>query len=84
MKKKIILGSSDTWSMSRLSQRPGDPAYYIEDCRISEVQDEQFHTFNNWLYVLQTPSKIKSNFVIKMSKPFNNFREINIGMRKTK
>ena len=35
MKKKIILGTSDAWSMSRSSQRPSDPAYYIEDCRIS-------------------------------------------------
>ena len=28
--KKIILGTSDTWSM-----RPSNPAYYIEDCMIS-------------------------------------------------
>ena len=34
MKKKIIFGTSDAWWMSRLSQRPSDPAYYIEDCRI--------------------------------------------------
>ena len=33
--KKIMLGSSDAWSMSRLSHQPSDPAYYIEDCRIS-------------------------------------------------
>ena len=32
--KKIILGTSDTWSMSHLSQRPSKPAYYIKDCRI--------------------------------------------------
>ena len=32
--KKIILGTSDNWSMSRSSQRPSEPAYYIEDCRI--------------------------------------------------
>ena len=32
--KKIILGTSDAWSMSRLSQRTSDPACYIEDCRI--------------------------------------------------
>ena len=29
--KKIILGTSDAWSMSHLSQQPSDPAYYIED-----------------------------------------------------
>ena len=34
-KKKIIHGTSDAWSMSRLSHRPSDPVYYIEDCRIS-------------------------------------------------
>ena len=34
MKKKVILGTSDAWSMSRLSQRSCDPAYYIEDCLI--------------------------------------------------
>ena len=32
--KKIIHGTSDAWSMSRSSQRPRDPAYYIEDCWI--------------------------------------------------
>ena len=30
-KKKIILGTSDAWSMSHLSQRPSKPVYYIED-----------------------------------------------------
>ena len=34
IENKIILGTSDAWSMSHLSQRPNDPAYYIEDCRI--------------------------------------------------
>ena len=29
--KKIILGKLDTWSMSHLSQRPRDPACYIEE-----------------------------------------------------
>ena len=29
--KKIILGTSDTWLMIRLSHRPGEPAYYIVD-----------------------------------------------------
>ena len=32
--KKIILGTSDTWSMSPLSWHPSEPAYYIEDWRI--------------------------------------------------
>ena len=35
--EKKILGTSDTWSMSPLSWRPSEPAYYIEDCRILEV-----------------------------------------------
>ena len=33
--EKNILGTSDTWWMCHLSHRPSEPAYYIEDCRIS-------------------------------------------------
>ena len=29
--KKKILGTSDAWSMSRLSHQHSDPVYYIED-----------------------------------------------------
>ena len=29
--KKIILGTSDAWSTSHLSNRPSKPAYYIVD-----------------------------------------------------
>jgi hypothetical protein len=29
--RKIILGTSEAWLMSRLAQRPRDPAYHIED-----------------------------------------------------
>ena len=32
--KKIMLGTSDAWSMSLSSHRHSEPAYYIEDCRI--------------------------------------------------
>ena len=32
--KKILLGASDAWSMSHLSQRSSEPVYYIEDFRI--------------------------------------------------
>ena len=32
--KKILLGTSDAWSMSCLSHRPSEPAYYIEDSQI--------------------------------------------------
>ena len=34
LQKKIMLGTSDAWSMSHLSHWPSEPAYYIEDCRI--------------------------------------------------
>jgi hypothetical protein len=37
LRKKIILGTSDAWLMSRLSQRATEPAYYIVDCRIFEL-----------------------------------------------
>ena len=33
--KKVMLGTSDAWLMGRLYHRPSKPAYYIEDCRIS-------------------------------------------------
>ena len=32
--KKKILGTSDTWSTSHLSQQTSKPAYYIVDCQI--------------------------------------------------
>ena len=41
--EKKILGTSDAWWMSRLSQRPSNPAYYIEDCRI--LRAERFLKF---------------------------------------
>ena len=44
--KKIIIGTSDAWSMSRLSQQPSNPAtqqiMYIEDCRIFEPQSKPY------------------------------------------
>ena len=38
MKKKKILGTSDAWSKSHLSQGPSNPAYYIGDCRILGIE----------------------------------------------
>ena len=35
--KKIVFGTSDTWSMRQLSHPLSDPAYYIEDCRILKI-----------------------------------------------
>ena len=35
--KKIILGTSDAWLMSRSSQRPSDRAYYIEYFQIYSI-----------------------------------------------
>ena len=35
--KKIMLGTSDAWSMSHSFHRPSEPAYYIEDCRILSI-----------------------------------------------
>ena len=56
--EKIILGTSDAWLMSHLSQWPSDPAYYIEHWRI------QYYCFH-------LMAKIKSfdNF-LGMQKPF--------------
>ena len=36
-KKKIMLGTSNTWLTSHLSWRTSETEYYIEDCRISVV-----------------------------------------------
>ena len=47
MKKKKNLGTSDTWSMSRLSHRPIDPVYYIENCQI----------FTGWPFTTEKSSK---------------------------
>jgi hypothetical protein len=33
--EKIMLGTSNPWSMSRLSHQTGKPAYYIEDFHVS-------------------------------------------------
>ena len=38
MKKKIMLGTSDAWWMSRLSHQPSKPAYYIVDWRIFDIK----------------------------------------------
>ena len=38
MKKKIILGTSDTWLSSRLSHQPSEPAYYIVNWWMSSFQ----------------------------------------------
>ena len=35
--KKIMLGTSDDWSMSHLSHGPIDPEYYIEDYRMFDA-----------------------------------------------
>ena len=52
--KKKILGTSDTWSTSRLSHRPSDPAYYIVDCRISDNQIK----YENSVKIMTQPSDI--------------------------
>ena len=43
--KKNMLGTSDAWSMSRSSQQPSKPAYYIEDCRISRERKREREGF---------------------------------------
>ncbi len=35
MKIIIMLGTSEAWLISRYPKRASEPAYYIEDCRIS-------------------------------------------------
>ena len=48
--KKIMLGTSDAWSMSRLSHRPNEPEYYIEDCWISDIDTSQSNLIYNCVH----------------------------------
>ena len=48
--KKIMLGTSDAWSTTRLSRRPSEPAYYIVDCQIFNA----FLCCNNSLFLQMT------------------------------
>ena len=41
--KKIILRTSDAWSMRQSSHGPSDLEYYIEDCRISYNSQHKSH-----------------------------------------
>ena len=41
--KKIILGTSDSWSMSLLSRHPSKPVCYIIDSHISRLNNLNFH-----------------------------------------
>ena len=50
--KKIMLRTSDAWSMSPLSQLATEPAYYIVDCRIFGMRAVNNHVL---LYLFMTP-----------------------------
>ena len=58
--KKILLGTSDTWSMSCLSQQPSEPAYYIEDCWISIDQYLAMDDFQSLLKTVKKPTENQS------------------------
>ena len=48
--KKKILGTSDAWSMSRLSQQTSKPTYYILDWRIfSERTGKKILLYDIWI-----------------------------------
>ena len=47
MKRKIVLGTSDAWSMRQSSHRPSDQVYDIEDCRIL---GESLACVNYWVF----------------------------------
>ena len=36
-----MIGKSDAWSTSRLSQRPSEPVYFIEEIWISSLKNTQ-------------------------------------------
>ena len=70
-----MLGTSDGWSMSRLSRRPSEPAYYIEDFCISSNNKEKHRKV---LYkILQNRAQgsrkiIQSNLMCIMNGMKNN------------
>ena len=67
-----MLGTSDAWSMSRLSHRPIEPALKIEDCRIFS----QFPSSSGQKYVVKIIPNyqlIKDGRWHKFNKNFTNF-----------
>ena len=58
--KKPILGTSDGWSMSLLSQQPSEPAYYIKDCWISINQYLAMDDFQSLLKNVKKPTENQS------------------------
>ena len=65
--KKIILGTSDAWTTSHLSQGTSKPAYYIVDCRILNLQERNLNTdwkcsYNFFIYCLKLT--LQSHFEI--------------------
>ena len=71
--KKIVLRAWDAWLMSRLVYRPSNPAYHIEDCRISgilvwprsEVGDQSWSRFAIELLLLKGANFCWSRKVFK-------------------
>ena len=67
-----MLGISDAWSMSPLSHRPSNPAYFNKDCRISKLNNGsytlglctyityiivwRFLLFNTWICTFKKPT----------------------------
>ena len=82
MKKKIIHGTSDTWSMIHLSHRPSDLAYYIVNWRILnvhfsgwrkisfKVEKNSFINKENCIIIIKLENQI--SFLIKLKKIMND------------
>jgi hypothetical protein len=64
--KKIILGTSDAWLMSHLSQGPRKPVYYIEDFRICAVIDVQAQCLQNLFLEIQVVNVFTYLYVISL------------------
>ena len=50
-----MLGTSDTWLTSHLSQLTSEPAYYIVDCRIFSSGTSDPHDFTLLTHIQQHP-----------------------------
>ena len=61
IEKKIILGTSDPWSMSRLSQRPSSPVYYFEFLVLVWLN---FVSLYSIVIVITQPHKFLQNYFV--------------------
>ena len=80
------IGTSDAWSMSHLSQRTSEPAYYIVDCRIFGplwitklmIKAAKFPISYGWLWMSSVPKsrllQVHNSFILPQASYINRTR----------